>query len=217
MIVTIDGPAGSGKSTVARQLAQRLGFEFLDTGAMYRVVGLLWSQGERTDSAAIEVSRNVVIEFHDGRVSASGKDVTDEIRTEAASEAASIVAAIPEVRESMVRLQRLAASGRDIVTEGRDQGTVVFPKAERKFFLVAAPEERARRRFEDLRSKQTDSDPDVTEGDVLRQILERDQRDQNRDVAPLVPAEDAILIDTTQVDVETVITQLIERIQTPSR
>ncbi len=212
MIVTIDGPAGSGKSTVARQLAQRLGFEFLDTGAMYRVVGLLWSRGERTDETAISVAGVVRIEFQHGHVFADGDDVTDAIRTEDASEAASQVAAIPEVRDAMVRLQRAAAKDTDIVTEGRDQGTVVFPHAERKFFLIADPEERARRRFQDLIAKQADEQPDITEADVLRQIMERDQRDETRDVAPLIPADDAIQIDTTSLDVEAVIQQLIDRI-----
>lgn len=212
MIVTIDGPAGSGKSTVARQLANRLGFEFLDTGAMYRVVGLLWSRGEHTDEAAIHVANIVRIEFQHGHVLADGHDVTDAIRTAEASEVASRVAAIPAVRESMVCLQRAAAENTDIVTEGRDQGTVVFPHAERKFFLSAAPEERARRRFEDLKSQQTYGELEITESDVLRQILERDERDQTREVAPLVPADDAVIIDTTNVDVETVIQQLLERI-----
>ena len=212
MIVTIDGPAGSGKSTVARQLAQRLGFEFLDTGAMYRVVGLLWSGGEQTDETAIQVAGVVRIEFQHGHVFADGEDVTDAIRTERASAAASQVAAIPEVRDAMVRLQRAAATDTNIVTEGRDQGTVVFPHAERKFFLVADPEERARRRFRDLKAKQADQDPELTEADVLRQIRERDQRDETRDVAPLVPATDAVMIDTTRLDVESVVQQLIERI-----
>jgi CMP/dCMP kinase len=198
MIVTIDGPAGSGKSTAARLLADRLGFPFLDTGAMYRAVALeSLSVGIDLDDEArvAEVARRLDIDALGSTVRANGRDVTAAIRAPEISGAASRVAANPAVREAMVCLQRQAAAGRDIVTEGRDQGTVVFPQAECKFYLTADPHERARRRQGELESQ----GERVSFDDLLAQILERDTRDKTRETSPLVPADDALHIDTSHM------------------
>ena len=156
MIITIDGPAGSGKSTAARALAERLGYQFLDTGAMYRVVTLV-CQREAIDLAdQVLVARKageIVIRLDGSRVFVNEEEVTHAIRTVDVTQGASVVATNAAVRGILTTLQRQAAAGLDIVTEGRDQGTVVFPQAECKFFLIASPEERARRRQHDLRGR----------------------------------------------------------------
>jgi CMP/dCMP kinase len=201
MIVTIDGPAGSGKSTAARLLAERLGFQFLDTGAMYRAVALecLERQIHVADEARVaEVARSLKIDALGPTVLSNGRDVTTAIRAPEIAGAASRVAAIPAVREAMVRLQRQAAAGHNIVTEGRDQGTVVFPDALCKFYLTAEPDERARRRQREMEEQ------GVRVGfDELRaQIEERDSRDQNRQTAPMLAAADALAIDTTSMTID---------------
>jgi cytidylate kinase len=204
MIVTIDGPAGSGKSTAARRLAERLGFRFLDTGAMYRAVALacLRAGVDLEDHAgAAEIVRSVRVGFRDDRVTLNGEDVGDAIRTPEVTHGSSVVAVIPEVRSAMVDLQRHAAEGHDIVTEGRDQGTVVFPRAEIKFYVTAAPEVRARRRHRELELQGTP----ISYDDLLADILDRDERDANRKVGPLRAAEDAIQIDTSALEADEVI------------
>ena len=153
MIITIDGPAGAGKSTAARLLAERLGFEFLDTGAMYRAVA--WACVDRgidlkDVDAVAETAAGISIQFEQDRIICNGQDVTTDIRSAKASHAASIVAAVPAVRLEMVRLQRESAAGHRYVTEGRDQGSEVFPDSECKFFLTADPQERAERRLLEL-------------------------------------------------------------------
>lgn len=207
MIVTIDGPAGSGKSTAARGLSKRLGFEFLDTGAMYRCVawGVLQRKVDPADEQAVtHVSQQIKITFSGDRVLLDGENVSEAIRTPEVTEAASVVAQYPAVRGELVRLQQQAAEGVDIVSEGRDQGTVVFPDAFCKVFLIADPEERARRRHEELvaQGKQ------ITVDAILQQIYERDQRDEQRIVAPLKPADDAIEINTSCLTIDEVIDQL---------
>ena len=207
MIVTIDGPAGSGKSTAAKGLAERLGFEFLDTGAMYRCVAwaVLQKQVDPADEAAVvDLSRQIQISFSDAQVLVNDEEVTGLIRTPEVTEVASVVAQYSGVREELVRLQRDAASGTNIVSEGRDQGTVVFPDAFCKFFLVADPEERARRRHEELQSE----GKDITVDEILRQIYQRDQRDEQRDVAPLKAADDALEINTSAVTIDEVLDRL---------
>jgi len=207
MIVTIDGPAGSGKSTAARRLAERLGFDFLDTGAMYRAVALeVLSRGIDIADVArvVEVAHTADIEALGPVVRAGGRDVTAAIRTPEVSSAASKVAAIPEVRTELVRLQRQAAERRNVVSEGRDQGTVVFPLAECKFYLTADPNERARRRQLEL----AEQGETIAVEDLLRQILERDNRDQTRDTAPLRPADDAIRIDTSHLSPDDMVGRL---------
>jgi cytidylate kinase len=208
MIVTIDGPAGSGKSTAARRLAERLGFEFLDTGAMYRAVALRsLTLGADVDDAKriAEIASNMEIDALGPIVRADGCDVTAAIRTPEVTGAASRVAAIPDVRAAMVRLQRKAAEGRHVVSEGRDQGTVVFPHAECKFFLTADPNERARRRRLELAAQ----GEEIAFEELLRQILERDTRDETRETAPLRAADDAVRIDTSHLSLD----ETVERME----
>jgi len=195
MIVTIDGPAGAGKSSAARTLARRLGFRFLDTGAMYRAVTFAALRRELAwdDPAALaEFARPLKIEVSDDRVLLDGEDVTKAIRTVSVTTATHFAADNPTVREHLVGLQRLSAGRDHVVTEGRDQGTVVFPHAECKIFLTASPHERARRRLADLtaRGEQT------TFEEVLAQQNLRDERDASRSVGPLKPADDAVLVST---------------------
>jgi cytidylate kinase len=212
MIITIDGPAGTGKSTAARGLAERLGFEFLDTGAMYRVVALLCLDrgiDPADEIAAARLAAGATIEFHRGRTLAGGVDVTDRLRTPQVSQAASLVAQVPAVREELVRQQRRLAAGLDIVCEGRDQGTVAFPHAECKFFITADPVERARRRQQEL----AETGRVVSLEDLLAEQAARDQRDENRAVAPLKPAPDAIRIDTTALSADAVLDALEQHVR----
>jgi CMP/dCMP kinase len=206
MIVTIDGPAGTGKSTAAKRLAAALGFEYLDTGAMYRAVAALCLEAEveLNSLAAAELARTSAITFQGGRTIARGMDVTEFLRSPEVSQAASIVAQHPDVRSALVARQRELAGQLNFVCEGRDQGTVVFPQAECKFFLTASPEERARRRMEELAL----CGKHVSFEELLTQQRERDERDLNRSVAPLRPAADAIVIDTTAISLEDVIKRL---------
>ncbi len=209
MIITIDGPAGTGKSTAARRLARNLGIQYLDTGAMYRAVA--WAclhRGEDPHDAdsSSRIAREIHIDIDDLTAMVDGIDVSQRIREPEVSTAASLVAQNPLVRDVLVDQQRRIANGRDIVCEGRDQGTVVFPEAEFKFFLTATPDERARRRQEDLAARSVY----VPLGELLIQQQERDERDATRDVAPLRPADDAITIDTTGLDADAVVA-LLER------
>ena len=207
MIVTIDGPAGAGKSTAARELARRLGFEYLDTGAMYRAVAWICLE-ERLDltdqSAVASAARSADIDFRQGRIFANGRDISGEIRTVRVTEESRFVAANQLVRDLLVDLQRRIAGNRDIVTEGRDQGTVAFPHAECKIFLTADPRERARRRQEELRQRGEEIELET----LVTQIVERDRRDAERKVGALRPADDATVIDTSTLDTETMIGEL---------
>jgi cytidylate kinase len=197
MIVTIDGPAGAGKSTTARALARRLGFAFLDTGAMFRTVALaaLRAGVAWTDDAGLSlVVARIKLEMRPcGAVVLDGEDVSVAIRTQEVSQGASIVAASGAVRPRLAEIQRQIAHGRDIVSEGRDQGTVVFPDAGCKFFIVADPEERLRRRALELEKKGQSVDIAA----LRREMAERDERDAGRELAPLRPADDAVHLDTT--------------------
>ena len=211
MIVTLDGPAGSGKSTVARAVAGELGFRFLNTGAMYRAVGLLCGRaGVNLDDpeACGRVAAGAAVRFEGDRVIAGGEDLTADLP--AAGPAASAVARHPPVRSAMVLLQRAAgeagaASHGGTVTEGRDQGTVVFPRAELKIFLTADPRDRAERRRRELAEAGDARDFDA----VLAEVLDRDRRDETRPTAPLKPAADAVPCDTTGRGVGEVVAEIV--------
>jgi cytidylate kinase len=196
MIVTIDGPAGAGKSTAAKALAKRLDFDFLDTGAMYRAVALVAGEA-RVDLTDVQQLGRLLDDLHlempGGLVILNGIDVSEAIRTAAITARSRVVADSPVVRQHLSRLQRQIATGRNIVTEGRDQGTVVFPDARCKFFLTADPAERARRRVKELQAR----GQQATLEEVLTAQTERDERDAARAIAPMVPAADAILLDST--------------------
>ena len=215
MIITIDGPAGTGKSTVARAVAETLGFDFLDTGAMYRAIGLeaVRRHANLEDQRELAfIARHVKIEFdwstRPPAVLLNGESVGHVVRGGEATRAASYVATVPAIREMLVRQQQqIGAERPDLVTEGRDQGSVVFPQAELKFFLDATPAERARRRVAQLRQR----GEIVDYNDVLNQILDRDHRDSSRTHGPLVVPTDAEVIDTDHLREQEVIDRIIAR------
>jgi len=207
MIVTLDGPAGAGKSSAARELARRLGFEYLDTGAMYRAVTLLALRAGldlRDQDALTQLLAGMTLEMDASRVIVNGEDISEELRTAAVTAGSGAIADSPVVRRQLVVWQRQFAAGRDVVTEGRDQGTVVFPDAACKFFVVADPLERARRRQREMIAR----GEHVALDEVLRAQEVRDDRDEERALAPMVPADDAVLIDTTGRTLEQVVDQL---------
>lgn len=210
-IVAIDGPSGSGKSTVAAMLSKELGYMHLDTGAMYRAVALAaaldnipYDDSNRLD----ELCERIRIEMRQNRdgmsIYLNGRDVSEEIRSPEMSLGSSAVSSISEVRFHMVRLQREIGSSGGIVAEGRDMGTVVFPDTPAKFYLDASPDERARRRWLQLKEMEIDEDPDK----VRREMEERDQKDTSREHSPLKRAADAIHIDTTGMTIDQVVEKL---------
>lgn len=209
-IITVDGPSGSGKGTVSRQLARELGFHFLDSGALYRLLALAASRrGLALDdeTGLAELATDLDIHFPtDAEVELvllEGDDVSDEIRTEAAGGKASRVAALPAVREALLKTQQAFAKLPGLVADGRDMGTVVFPQAQAKLFLTASAEERARRRSNQLKEKGISVDYQ----DILAEIQARDSRDSQRAVAPLRPAADARIMDTTDVAIDRVVAE----------
>ena len=217
MIVTIDGPAGSGKSTVAAELASALGIAHLDTGATYRAATLkALKSGVRMDdeSALVDITRRAQIELvrqpGGSRVLLDGRDVTSEIRYRKVSDNVHFLASCPSVRQVLVELQRRLGAGLvDFVAEGRDQGSVVFPDADVKFFLTASPDVRARRRGKDLAG----AGEQVAHDQVLQAIIERDQHDLSRNVAPLVKPEGAIEIDASDMTVAEVVAELRKHVE----
>ena len=214
LVITIDGPAASGKSTIARLLAKKLGASFLDTGAMYRAVTFAAIQ----EGVDLENEERLlgIIEKNDFRFSAkndlmtvqiNGKDVTEQLRDPEVTANARYIAAAPKVREKLVQMQRQYATEQErIVTEGRDQGTVAFPDAEAKFFLIAQPRERAKRRLAELQEKGIDGSLE----EIQELIEKRDKTDSERNVGPLKPAQDAIEIDTTNLNIEQVLDKILE-------
>lgn len=214
-VITIDGPSGSGKGTVSRLLAQQLGWHILDSGAIYRVLALaaIHHNIEADDEEAlIPLAAHLDVQFEiedpsaPARIILEGEDVTNSIRNEEVGGVASQVASLPRVREALLRRQRAFKQEPGLVADGRDMGTVVFPSAEVKIFLTASAEERANRRYKELKEK----GEDVTIPRLLKAIQERDERDMNRTVAPLKPADDALVLDSTELDANQVLDKVLE-------
>ena len=212
-IVTIDGPSGSGKGTISRAVAVRVGWHLLDSGALYRLVALAGSKkglkpddtdGHAQVAGSMDVRFDVTAEG-DEAIMLAGEEVTRQIRSEEAGQGASRVAAWPPVRSALLDRQRAFAKPPGLVADGRDMGTVVFPEADLKIFLTASPDERALRRYKQLKDKGSD----VSLPALSREITERDQRDATRAVAPLKPAPDAEVIDSTSLSIEQVIDRVI--------
>ncbi len=219
LVIAIDGPAGAGKSTVSQRLAKALGYRYIDTGAMYRVIGVLAAEHniDLADGACLAaLCDRTNIEFSEGeqgmRTCADGRDLSAAIRTADAAQLASKVSAVPEVRERLVARQRAMGGAGGVVMEGRDIGTAVFPEAPVKVFLDASPTERARRRARDLHEAATAADIARME----KEIAERDARDRTRAHSPLRPAADAVVVDTTGKTIEEVVALLRALIATRS-
>lgn len=211
-VVTIDGPSGTGKGTIAELLAKRLGWHCLDSGALYRVLGLAAQRrGVDLDSgdALARLAAGLSLELRDARVFLDGEDVSDAIRTEAAGAAASRVAAHPAVREVLLDWQRAAARPPGLVADGRDMGSVVFPQARLKVFLTASADERAMRRYKQLKDKGLD----VSLSHLATEIRERDERDSTRSVAPLVAPAGAVVVDTTSLSIDEVLDRVLEAVR----
>ncbi|AWL12039.1 UMP/CMP kinase [Saliniradius amylolyticus] len=206
-VITVDGPSGAGKGTLSTSLAKHLGWHFLDSGAIYRVLAVasIHHQIDPTDEQALSpLAAGLDVHFEASeegtRIVLEGEDVTDSIRTEEVGAVASQVASLPQVREALLRRQRGFRDEPGLVADGRDMGTVVFPSAEVKVFLTASAEERAERRYNQLK----EAGHDVSIDRLLADIKARDERDMNRSVAPLVPAEDALVLDSTELSIEQV-------------
>lgn len=215
-VITVDGPSGAGKGTLCMLLAKKLGFQLLDSGAIYRVLALAaMHHGVDTSSedALVPLATHLDVEFiAEGdlvKVILEGEDVSKALRKEETGMAASKIAALPRVREALLRRQRAFEQGQGLVADGRDMGTVVFPHAEVKIFLDASAEERANRRYNQLQQKGLN----VRFDDLLSEIQERDERDRNRTVAPLRPAEDALLLDSTALSIDEVVQQALHYIE----
>lgn len=219
MIITIDGPSGSGKGTLAAKLAQHYGYHLLDSGAIYRLLGLALHQANLLDKLdsqleqAVEVAEHLDIEFKntaDGVLTyLNGENVSHLIRNEQVGAYASKVAVIPELRTALLTRQQNFAQGQGVVADGRDMGTVVFPNAQVKIYLTASAESRAERRFKQLQNAGQNANID----EILAQIQERDKRDMERSTAPLKPADDALIIDSSHLSIDEVFAQMVNYIQ----
>lgn len=212
-VIAIDGPSGSGKSTISKKIAYRLGYTYLDTGALYRAVALkLRNQDipeDAADASIVDVLNNTELLFIKGKLFLDGREIRDEIRTTDIGHYSSVFSARKVVRDYLFDIQRRAADNNDLVAEGRDMTTVVFPSAYRKFFLIASDDERAKRRYLQLKEKGLE----ITMEEAIKDVQERDRRDSQRDIAPLMKADDAVLIDTTSISIEETINKILEFIQ----
>jgi cytidylate kinase len=209
VVIAIDGPAASGKGTIAAAVANELGFRYLDSGSLYRLVGLkALRNGIALDDEArlADAAAKIEVEFHHGGVTLDGSDATDDIRSEPVSAAASQVAVYPAVRRALLSRQQAFRQSPGLVAEGRDMGTVVFPDAPVKVFVTATVEERAKRRHKQLIAKGIS----VTMEGLLRDIRERDARDASRAAAPLRPADDAVILDTTDLTIDAAIGAVLD-------
>ena len=210
-VVTIDGPSGSGKGTISQLLAERLGWHFLDSGALYRVLGVAALRGgidEGEPKKLKKLAEVLDVTFENNYIFLEGDDISDDIRTESAGNMASKVAALPQVRTALLERQRAFARKPGLVADGRDMGTVVFPSAEVKIFLTASAEERAQRRYKQLKEKGLD----VSLADLAAEIRERDERDRNRSVSPLKAAAAALEVESTGLSIEEVFEQVREQV-----
>ncbi len=214
-VITVDGPSGAGKGTLCMLLAEKLGWNLLDSGAIYRVLALAaihHGVDIESEDALVPLAAHLDVQFvAEGelvKVILEGEDVSDTLRTEEVGNTASKVAALPRVREALLRRQRAFSEAPGLVADGRDMGTVVFPGAEVKIFLDASAEERATRRMNQLQKKGLD----VNFGSLLSEIQERDYRDRNRAVAPLRPADDALVLDSTELSIEQVLEKVLEHV-----
>lgn len=207
MIITIDGPAGSGKSTIAKLLAKKYNFTYLDTGAMYRMIALYTLENSlnlKNENDIENILSNTKLDIIQNKFFLNGIDVSEKIRTPEVTNVVSEVATIKKIREKLVFLQREISEGKDVILDGRDIGTVVFPKAELKIFLIASPEERAKRRLGEYRRKNLN----ITYDEVLENIKKRDFIDSTREESPLKKAEDAIEIDSSNISIEGVVSEI---------
>ena len=213
-IITIDGPAGAGKSTVAKKVAELFGYLHLDSGAIYRAIGYACKEkgvNLKDEKSVLKVAKGLSIQLKGDRVYLNGVDVTNKIRTPEGGVLASQVAQFPSVRELVVKLLRKMAEGKEVVIDGRDAGSYIFPDAPLKIYLTAAPEERARRRFKELKKKGFN----VSYQEILKEIIERDEKDRNRSFAPLTVPEGAVVIDTTGKSLEQVLSEVEKLINDP--
>ena len=207
--IAIDGPGGAGKSTIAKMVAEKMNMEYIDTGAMYRAIGWMFSKNNvnTEDSAEVQdVLNRTAIDFDNGKIFLNGEDISGEIRTPEISKAASVCSKLPEVRNKLVALQREIAEGKSVVMDGRDIGTNVLPNAEVKIFLTADPMVRAKRRYDQL----LESGKEADLNSIFEDIKERDYQDTHRELNPLQQAEDAVLLDTSDMTINQVLDEIMK-------
>ena len=207
--IAIDGPGGAGKSTIAKMVAEKMNMEYIDTGAMYRAIGWMFSKNNvnTEDSAEVQdVLNRTAIDFDNGKIFLNGEDISGEIRTPEISKAASVCSKLPEVRSKLVALQREIAEGKSVVMHGRDIGTNVLPNAEVKIFLTADPMVRAKRRYDQL----LESGKEADLNSIFEDIKERDYQDTHRELNPLQQAEDAVLLDTSDMTINQVLDEIMK-------